>query len=454
MSYQVPHHIDNNKIFILNRSMIGRRLDPHYNKPIFTELWQSLSNQNYPLSSIRSNSLSIFSGITPKSGSDAYVQVDGIPFVRSGDFTETNEIDFSKLLFLREDVHNTIMKNSQLKKGDLLIAIVGATIGKVGVYDYTTEANINQAICAVRLKRTLNPYYVQAFLQTNIGQKIIDRIKRPVARANINLEEVGSIPVPLLDITQQKSVVEIMEEGRAALKQKKLEAQQLLDSISTYLIKELGITLPEVSFELNDRIFFTSCNKLTGNRIDPLFVLCWGKNAMSAHYDNINLHTIADICKGNALTSKDVIPGSIPVIAGGQTSPYSHSESNFGGNVITVSASGAYAGYVWYHRNPIYATDCTVIRSKDESQFLTEYIFEVLKVQQRSIYWSQTGAAQPHVYASDLASLIIPVIPLSKQKELVEHISSIRQKAKALQQEGRMQLEKAKQKVEQMIIEM
>ena len=256
MSYQVPQHIDRNKIFILNRSEIGRRLDAHYNKPIFTELWQSLSNQNYPLSSIRSNSLSIFSGITPKSGSDAYVQIDGIPFVRSGDFSETNEIDFSQLLFLRKDVHNTIMRNSQLKKGDLLIAIVGATIGKVGVYDYTTEANINQAICAVRLKETLNPYYVQAFLQTNIGQKIIDRIKRPVARANINLEEVGSIPIPLLDISRQESIVKTMEECRFALKQKEVEAQQLIDSIDSYLLEELDIILPEIKTDLKSRQFY------------------------------------------------------------------------------------------------------------------------------------------------------------------------------------------------------
>ena len=96
MSYQVPQDIDPNKIFLVNFSRLEGRMDPHYNKPVYTELWQSLSSRTYPLSSIRSNSLYIFSGITPPSGSDAYVQVDGIPFVRSGDFTETNEIDFSQ----------------------------------------------------------------------------------------------------------------------------------------------------------------------------------------------------------------------------------------------------------------------------------------------------------------------------------------------------------------------
>ena len=170
-------------------------------------------------------------------------------------------------------------------------------------------------------------------------------------------------------------------------------------------------------------------------------------------YKSISLRVIADICKGDTLTSDNVVPGTIPVIAGGQTSPYSHNEANYQGNVITVSASGAYAGYVWYHRNPIYATDCCVIRSKDENAFLTEYIFEVLKVQQESIYWLQTGAAQPHVYASDLESLFIPITPLSQQQIIVEHIRDIRQKSKTLQEEGKRVLESAKQEVERMIIE-
>ncbi len=120
--------------------------------------------------------------------------------------------------------------------------------------------------------------------------------------------------------------------------------------------------------------------------------------------------------------------------------------------MITVSASGAYAGYVWYHDYPIYATDCCVIVSKDESRFVTKYLFEVLKLQQKAIYRLQTGSAQPHVYATDLQRLNIPDIPIEKQQEIVDNIRNIRDKANALLEEGRRILENAKNEVEMKII--
>ena len=234
---------------------------------------------------------------------------------------------------------------------------------------------------------------------------------------------------------------------------KEEEAQQLLDSIDNYLLKKLGITIPNVDNELNNRIFFSSFSKIEGNRLDPIYSLYFGKNASSTEYENTSLRSVAYIVKGNALSSSDIEAGDIPVIAGGQTSPYSHNQANYEGNVITVSASGAYSGYIWYHDYPIYATDCCVIYSKDELRYMTKYLFEVLKLQQKSIYRLQTGAAQPHVYAADLQMLNIPIVSIDKQRDIVNHIADIRTKAKALQAEGKAILEDAKRKVEQMIIE-
>ena len=225
-----------------------------------------------------------------------------------------------------------------------------------------------------------------------------------------------------------------------------------MDSIDDYLLKELGITIPSVDDGLKNRIFLSSFSNIESNRLDPIYSLYLGKNASSTEYENTSLRSVAYIVKGNALSSSDVEDGNIPVIAGGQTSPYSHNQANYEGNVITVSASGAYAGYVWYHDYPIYATDCCVVFSKDESRFMTKYLFEVLKLQQKGIYRLQTGAAQPHVYTADLQMLNIPAIPITKQQEIVAYIADIRTRAKTLQAEGEAILEDAKSKVEQMNI--
>ncbi|KJV79261.1 MULTISPECIES: restriction endonuclease subunit S domain-containing protein [spotted fever group] len=70
--------------------------------------------------------------------------------------------------------------------------------------------------------------------------------------------------------------------------------------------------------------------------------------------------------KGKMININIAIKGDIPVIAAGRVSPYSHNQYNFNDNIITISSSGAYAGYIWYHNSPMWASDCNVIYSINE----------------------------------------------------------------------------------------
>jgi restriction endonuclease S subunit len=169
-------------------------------------------------------------------------------------------------------------------------------------------------------------------------------------------------------------------------------------------------------------------------------------------YQNRKLKQIAHLVKGQSITSDKIIEGKYPVIAGGQTSPYNHNQYNFENNVITISASGAYSGYVWHHNYPIFASDCTVVFSKNEIEISTLFLSEILKLKQQEIYNLQQGAGQPHVYARDLATLNIPFPPMLKQVEIIQHISSIRKKSELLFNEAKAVLENAKNKVESLIL--
>ena len=103
----------------------------------------------------------------------------------------------------------------------------------------------------------------------------------------------------------------------------------------------------------------------------------------------VSLKEICDIQKGTSITRADTVEGNIPVIAGGQEPAYYHNQSNRDGNIITVSASGAYAGFVNYFDIPIFASDCTTIKSNDEEKALTKYIFIYLN-RVKKIYISPT----------------------------------------------------------------
>jgi len=133
-----------NRIYIVSRSVLEDRLDPYYSQEYFRNAFEVLGLCKYPVVNLKEISKLITSGITPKSGGDAYTEDKsiGIPFVRSGNISIDGELNYDDLLYLKPEIHENVMNSSKLKKDDILIAIVGATIGQVGIYLSEGEANI------------------------------------------------------------------------------------------------------------------------------------------------------------------------------------------------------------------------------------------------------------------------------------------------------------------------
>ena len=229
------------RVFYVNYSVFSNRLDPYYSLKCFKESFEAVNLGKYPVVSLKSLTTLITSGITPKSGGDAYVddRLNGIPFIRSGNINIDGDLDFNDLLYIRPDIHKTIMKSSQVRKNDLMIAIVGATIGQIGIYIFDNEANINQAIALVRLKDGINVEYVKELIKSSIGQLSLNRLKRPVARANINLEEIATIQVVLPPYEIQQKIANqiqtirqqakaLQAEGKAILEDAKRKVEQMI----------------------------------------------------------------------------------------------------------------------------------------------------------------------------------------------------------------------------------
>lgn len=102
---------------------------------------------------------------------------------------------------------------------------------------------------------------------------------------------------------------------------------------------------------------------------------------------------------------------------------YYHNANNRDANVITISASGANAGYVNYWEEPIFASDCTTVKGDNKTETL--YFYHCLKHIQKDILGLARGSAQPHVYPDDIANLKIPIPSLDVQRELVKGINEL-----------------------------
>ena len=135
---------------------------------------------------------------------------------------------------------NTKETRSIIKKGDVLINLVGASIGRVAVADQRLEgANANQAVSITRLAtHDMYPRFIMYFFLTDIGQAEISYNKKEIARANISLTDIKNFRIPKPNKDEQEHIINMLD--------------RLTDAETLYGLKK--VTLQD--------IFKTTLNKL------------------------------------------------------------------------------------------------------------------------------------------------------------------------------------------------
>lgn len=144
------------------------------------------------------------------------------------------------------------------------------------------------------------------------------------------------------------------------------------------------------------------------------------------------LGEVAELQRGKTITAKSVTVGEIPVISGGQKPAYFTGEFNRDGETITIAGSGAYAGFVMYWNEPIFVSDAFSIKP-NENLLLTKYAYYFLLSNQMKIFGMKKGSGVPHVYSKDVATLKIPIPPISLQKEIVKILDKLTELEAALE---------------------
>ncbi|WP_065427470.1 restriction endonuclease subunit S [Streptococcus constellatus] len=115
--------------------------------------------------------------------------------------------------------------------------------------------------------------------------------------------------------------------------------------------------------------------------------------------------------RGKNLLSKDAIDGKVPVVAGDLQPSTFHNTANTKSPVLTISASGANAGYINLWHTPVWSSDSSYIDSSMTDDVYFWYV--LLKKRQQEIYDSQTGSAQPHIYPKHIE--IMPTVELLEE---------------------------------------
>ncbi|MFW9887623.1 MAG: restriction endonuclease subunit S [Candidatus Thorarchaeota archaeon] len=172
----------------------------------------------------------ITKGESPKWQGFDYVP-EGIPFIRSENVL-WGYLDLGKAVKIPKAFHQKC-KRSQLVPGDVLINIVGASIGRSCVVPSSIKtANINQAVALVRVERDLLlPSYLMYLLISPLVQNTLSKTKVETARANISLTHLKQLVIPIAPISEQFKIVEIIESRFSAIEKLELTTTSCLQNI-------------------------------------------------------------------------------------------------------------------------------------------------------------------------------------------------------------------------------
>ena len=361
----------------------------------------------------------VCSGGTPKSTCSTYYEGGKIPWLN------TKEINYNRLYTTESHITEEGLNNSSAKWIDansVIVAMYGATAGRVAIAK--VPMTTNQACCNLMIDSSKADYnFIYYYLSMSYKQLL--NMANGAAQQNLNAQVIKDFVVSLPDIQEQRHIASILSslDDKIAVNKKiceNLEAQAqalfkhwFVDYTPFFAEQSGKAERKDGNFCANreqNETCFNSAEvqpKITGKACK--FV----ESELGMIPEGWRVGTLGDIAefkRGKTITKSDVKEGLIPVVAGGLEPAYYHNQSNTSSRVITISGSGANAGFTRMYYQPVWASDCSFVDNA-ATQFLhTAYCY--LLTNKKNVDALQWGAAQPHVYAKDINKLPLAIAPL------------------------------------------
>ena len=380
----------------------------------------------------------------------------GAPYIRTRDFT-SGYIDYPELKKISEKVFNAI-RSYQIYKDEVLISIVG-TIGAITILDRDFErCNFTENAAKIVCSEKLNPYYLYAFLISNIGQRQLKRLTVGGVQPKLPLYAVEEIKILLPDKHTQQKVEQIVKEAfrfKSEAEEEHGEASQIL-----------GNAIKEFFVADNQKTFWKWSNDIEiVKTLEPNF---WKKTVSYKKHSVIKFGDIFNYQKGTEVGSALYQDSGIPFL---RVSDLGDLEIQFGNSskYINETLFNELKGEFQPHKGELlFSKDATIalvakvdteekqiissgilrlqIKHKDfDADFLTALLTN--KFINQELVKNSTGSVIKHLNTNKLYEIELPLVNKQIQNEVSDKIKSFLSK----RQLSKQKLQEAKNFVENLV---
>ncbi len=312
---------------------------------------------------------------------DKSAYTSGVKLIGVADFKDRVYPDYGSL----QEVDSKVVRNGDyLEKGDIVFVRSNGNkelVGRCMMIDRDIPVTFSGFCIKLHLidKNKFEPAYFNYLFRTREFKKVMTGTAVGANIQNLSQSRLGNCEINVPNIETQRELAIIISRYDSLIENYQKQIK-LLEESAQRLYKEWFIDLRFPGHE-NTKIV----------------------DGVPEGWKKANLETLVEFKRGKTITKKEAIEGRIPVVAGGLEPAYYCDKFNTSERVITISGSGANAGYTRMYFEKIWASDCS-FADGSMTPYL-HFVFCFLCDNKTIINNMQKGAAQPHVYAKDINAM-------------------------------------------------
>ena len=291
----------------------------------------------------------------------------GVPFITISNIDSNNNIDFTRCMYVPRSYYENVDSKRKPQRGDVLYSVVGS-FGKPVLMRENAEFVFQRHIAILRPKSdVLSSRFLYATMLSPAFYALADAAAVGTAQRTVSLSSLRGMEISLPPLPIQQKIADILGAYDDLIENNRRRIE-LLEKMARELYRERFVR-------------------------------------RAVRVKEFPLGEIAEFVRGKVIVKTATIPGDVPVVAGGLEPAYYHNDSNTKAPVVTVSGSGANAGFARMYFEKVWASDCSWVDAAGTKYIRFVYCF--LKDNDAVLRNAQKGAVQPHVHAKDVNALTV-----------------------------------------------